>query len=276
MMPEANMANKKAEETSAGERAEQGDSAELHASIPPEKIAMRAYEKWCQRGRPHGTEKQSWLEAEAELRAESTRSNRADISEQPIPVAEAVVVIGSPKPLIKKLSDKDESVREEAIAKLTFFGAEVLLAIIHALNDDSPKVRAMAREHFFAVHWDFPFSPRLRKYLESDEHEDRLQGIQEIVRTLPAVREAIVERRPGWERLACWMSSTAEDPMEPRQGQPSPRLVTHISPGAYLRSVWAVVWSALRYPRSTTLIDLSSGQAVHIKTHRAKTEAPSP
>jgi hypothetical protein len=42
-------------------------------SIPHEKIAMRAYEKWCKRGRPHGTEKQDWLEAEAELRAEMKR-----------------------------------------------------------------------------------------------------------------------------------------------------------------------------------------------------------
>jgi hypothetical protein len=38
--------------------------------IPQEKIAKRAYEKWCQRGCPHGTDKQDWMEAEAELRAE--------------------------------------------------------------------------------------------------------------------------------------------------------------------------------------------------------------
>jgi hypothetical protein len=41
--------------------------------IPHEKIAMRAYEKWCQRGRPNGTDKQDWMEAEAELRAEQAR-----------------------------------------------------------------------------------------------------------------------------------------------------------------------------------------------------------
>jgi hypothetical protein len=36
---------------------------------------MRAYEKWCKRGRPHqGTDKQDWLEAENELRAEMNRS----------------------------------------------------------------------------------------------------------------------------------------------------------------------------------------------------------
>ncbi len=41
--------------------------------VPHEKIAMRAYEKWCKRGRPQGTDKQDWMEAEAELRAELTR-----------------------------------------------------------------------------------------------------------------------------------------------------------------------------------------------------------
>ena len=39
-------------------------------AIPHEKIAMRAYEKWCQRGCPSGTDQQDWLEAEAELRSE--------------------------------------------------------------------------------------------------------------------------------------------------------------------------------------------------------------
>ena len=31
--------------------------------VPHDKIAMRAYEKWCQRGRPQGTDKQDWVEA---------------------------------------------------------------------------------------------------------------------------------------------------------------------------------------------------------------------
>ncbi len=37
------------------------------ARVPHDKIAMRAHEKWCKRGRPHGTDKQDWLEAETEL-----------------------------------------------------------------------------------------------------------------------------------------------------------------------------------------------------------------
>ena len=41
--------------------------------VAHEKIAMRAYDKWCKRGRPYGTARQDWLEAEAELRAEMAR-----------------------------------------------------------------------------------------------------------------------------------------------------------------------------------------------------------
>jgi hypothetical protein len=49
--------------------------ASTPVKVPHEKIAMRAYEKWCQRGRPQGTDKQDWMEAEAELRAEMMRSS---------------------------------------------------------------------------------------------------------------------------------------------------------------------------------------------------------
>jgi hypothetical protein len=42
-------------------------------NVPHDKIAMRAYEKWCQRGRPQGTNEQDWLEAERELQAEATK-----------------------------------------------------------------------------------------------------------------------------------------------------------------------------------------------------------
>jgi hypothetical protein len=44
------------------------------ANIPHDKIAMRAYEKWCKRGKPHGSDQQDWMEAEAELRAELSRA----------------------------------------------------------------------------------------------------------------------------------------------------------------------------------------------------------
>jgi len=45
--------------------------------IPHEKIAMRAYEKWCKRGMNHGSDQQDWMEAEAELRAEYLRGSSA-------------------------------------------------------------------------------------------------------------------------------------------------------------------------------------------------------
>jgi hypothetical protein len=41
--------------------------------LPHDKVAMRAYEKWCKRGRPQGTDMQDWLEAERELQAEYSR-----------------------------------------------------------------------------------------------------------------------------------------------------------------------------------------------------------
>ncbi|TMQ35485.1 MAG: DUF2934 domain-containing protein [Planctomycetota bacterium] len=42
--------------------------------VPHEKIAMRAYEKWCKRGYAHGHDRQDWVEAETELRAEYARA----------------------------------------------------------------------------------------------------------------------------------------------------------------------------------------------------------
>jgi DUF2934 family protein len=45
-------------------------------AIPREKIAMRAYEKWLNSGCQHGCDRQHWLEAEAELRAEMARQTK--------------------------------------------------------------------------------------------------------------------------------------------------------------------------------------------------------
>ena len=42
--------------------------------LPREKIAMRAYEKWCKRGYRHGAHVQDWLEAERELMTEPPRA----------------------------------------------------------------------------------------------------------------------------------------------------------------------------------------------------------
>ncbi len=43
-------------------------------TVPKDKIAKRAYEKWVKRGYQHGHDMKDWLEAEAELKAEASRS----------------------------------------------------------------------------------------------------------------------------------------------------------------------------------------------------------
>jgi hypothetical protein len=50
--------------------------AQQGVTVPREKIAMRAYEKWLKSGCPHGCDRQHWLEAEAELRAEMARQTK--------------------------------------------------------------------------------------------------------------------------------------------------------------------------------------------------------
>lgn len=42
--------------------------------VSRDKVAMRAYDKWCQRGCRHGFDQQDWLEAERELTAECSRT----------------------------------------------------------------------------------------------------------------------------------------------------------------------------------------------------------
>jgi hypothetical protein len=53
------------------------------AKIPHERIAMRAYEKWVQRGRPHGSDQKDWIEAEAELLKEAARGATATPTARP-------------------------------------------------------------------------------------------------------------------------------------------------------------------------------------------------
>ena len=43
-------------------------SDEIH--VPDEKIAQRAYQLWCDRGKPHGSEHEDWFNALAQLRDE--------------------------------------------------------------------------------------------------------------------------------------------------------------------------------------------------------------
>ena len=53
--------------------------------IPHERIAMRAYEKWVNRGRPVGSPVQDWLEAEKELRSEFSRGSTSGQKQMPGP-----------------------------------------------------------------------------------------------------------------------------------------------------------------------------------------------
>ncbi len=47
----------------------------------------------------------------------------------------------------------------------------------------------------------------------------------------------------------------------PEPARPS---VIRIPPSAYLRSVWSLVWGAIRYPFRTTIVDLTTGKSVHL------------
>lgn len=53
--------------TSAGAPAMQPQSTMMKPTIPYERIAKLAYEKWMKGGCKHGCDQQNWLEAEAEL-----------------------------------------------------------------------------------------------------------------------------------------------------------------------------------------------------------------
>jgi hypothetical protein len=46
-------------------------------SLPKDKVAMRAYQKWLQSGCKHGCDQQHWMEAEKELRAEMMKTGAA-------------------------------------------------------------------------------------------------------------------------------------------------------------------------------------------------------
>jgi hypothetical protein len=48
-----------------------------------ERVAMRAYEKWLQRGCVHGYDQQDWVEAEREVMAEQNRSTTSSAGSQP-------------------------------------------------------------------------------------------------------------------------------------------------------------------------------------------------
>lgn len=54
-----------------------------------------------------------------------------------------------------------------------------------------------------------------------------------------------------------------QGPQRPAEQAEAPA-PTAIRPAAYLRSVLALAWGALRYPTRTTVVDLSTGEAFHL------------
>ena len=65
----------------AGTQAQAGSNSQ-GSPIPQDKIAMRAYERWCERGCPHGTDQDDWYQAEAELRREMGRASMPSTAPQ--------------------------------------------------------------------------------------------------------------------------------------------------------------------------------------------------
>jgi hypothetical protein len=51
------------------------------ACLPQEKVAMRAYQKWVQRGCTHGNDQKDWTEAEAEVRAEMAKTGNTSATQ---------------------------------------------------------------------------------------------------------------------------------------------------------------------------------------------------
>lgn len=186
-------------------------------AIPIERIAKLAYEKWLKGGCKHGCDQQAWLEAEAELmKAEMERKTSApslkectweDRNLTGIPHASSKrksheQSIETFEELGRKLEDADPEIREYARAKFALYGGERLLALVNSLDSELPKERSAARDEFFGIFTSLPFSPNLRKTLESEQRETRLEAIREIAMVLRPVRDAIDAHVPGWEILA--------------------------------------------------------------------------
>ena len=56
---------------------QQGPQTTNTVKVPHELVAKRAFEKWCQKGRPQGTAVQDWLDAERELQSDYVRNSSA-------------------------------------------------------------------------------------------------------------------------------------------------------------------------------------------------------
>jgi len=57
-----------------GKSATMPQTTASQSSLPQDKVASRAYQKWLQGGCKHGCDKQHWYEAEQEIRSEMMRT----------------------------------------------------------------------------------------------------------------------------------------------------------------------------------------------------------
>ncbi len=103
--------------------------------------------------------------------------------------------------ILDQLGDNDAETRESAVARLSFFGSETILAVASALNDEAAQVRAAARSVLFTQLAHPSISPRLRKGLQSRDAKQRLEAIQEIAKVVPEIRQRMKARAVGWQAL---------------------------------------------------------------------------
>jgi len=89
----------------------------------------------------------------------------------------------------------------------------------------------------------------------------------------PSVRPSYAERTPEGP-LQIWKAtepdrasaSPAGGPVQESSNKLTPSTWT-ISPGAYLRSMAAIAWNSIRHPFSTTIVDLTTGEATNLLDH---------
>lgn len=100
------------------------------------------------------------------------------------------------------------------------------------------------------------------------EWEQLARELHEAARHMEAALAALVEngvlRQTATAQAVPALTAPAPGVLAPRENARPCAIVSHISAWAYLRSVWAMIWGALRHPRSTTVVDLSTGKAVHV------------
>jgi sigma-B regulation protein RsbU (phosphoserine phosphatase) len=118
-------------------------------------IAIRAYDKWMQRGRPHGTELQDWLEAEAELK---------EIKELALQLAETNAIL--------QQALAESSRREEALERAEARYHSIFENAVEGIYQTTPEGQ------FLAV------NPALAHMLGFDSPEELITGIRDIGRQL--------------------------------------------------------------------------------------------